>query len=55
MSAPQHRGDFIFPCPFGHFEICTSLPSSNSSMSLTNGALHFPQVALTDIPHLLHL
>ena len=55
MSSPQHRGDFIFPCPFVHFETCTFRPSSNLRTSLTNGELHLPQVALTDMPHLLHL
>ncbi len=49
----QHKGDLIFPCPFGHFDICTE-PFSTSSVSFNNFSSHFPHVALTDIPHLLH-
>ena len=54
ISCPQHNGDFIFPCPFGHFETWTSVPSSSVSMSFTKGASHLAQVALTAMPHLLH-
>jgi hypothetical protein len=50
MSAPQHIGDLIFPCPFGHLETCTDDPSSFWIVSFTSGASHSPQVALTDIP-----
>jgi len=28
MSLPQHIGDLILPCPLGHLEIFTELPSS---------------------------
>ena len=55
ISCPQHNGDFIFPCPLGHFETWTSVPSSSVSMSFTKGASHLAQVALTAMPHLLHL
>jgi hypothetical protein len=54
MSCPQHNGDLIFPWPFGHFEICTSFPSSSFKVSLTSGASHFPQVAFTLIPQIAH-
>jgi hypothetical protein len=47
-------GDLIFPWPFGHFETCTFDPSSFVMLSLTSGASHFPQVALTLIPHFEH-
>ena len=50
MSAPQHIGDLILPCPFGHLETCTDDPSSFWIVSFTSGASHSPQVALTDIP-----
>lgn len=50
MSAPQHSGDLIFPCSFGHFEIWTVEPSSRVSTSFTSGASHAPQVAFTVIP-----
>ena len=53
MSSPKHKGDLIFPCPFGHFDICTE-PFSIFSVSFNSFASHFPHVALTDIPHLLH-
>ena len=51
MSAPQHIGDLIFPCSFGHFETCTVDPSSLVRLASTRGALQLPQVALTDMPH----
>jgi len=54
ISCPQHIGDLIFPWPFGHFEICTSLLSSNFKLSLTSGSSHFAHVALTAIPHFEH-
>jgi hypothetical protein len=54
MSWPQHIGDLILPCPFGHFEICTSLPSSSFRLSSTSGASHFAQLAFTPIPHFEH-
>ena len=40
---------------FGHFEICTSRPSSSFSESFSSGASQCPQVALTLIPHFSHL
>jgi hypothetical protein len=55
MSCPQHSGDLILPCPFGHSETCTSDPSSSFSIALTSGASHSPQVALTLIPQISHL
>ena len=54
MSEPQHIGDLIFPCPVGHFEICTSDPSSLINKSFISGSLHLAHVALTDIPQDLH-
>jgi len=54
ISMPQHMGDFIFPWPLGHFETCTDFPSLRSMLALTSGASHFPQVALTLIPHFEH-
>jgi hypothetical protein len=54
MSSPQHIGDLILPCPFGHFETWTSVPFSSFILSLTRGASHFAQVALTAIPHFAH-
>ncbi len=50
MSCPEHRGDLIFTCAFGHFDICTE-PFSTSSVSFNNISSHFTHVALTDIPH----
>ena len=50
MSVPQHSGDLIFPCPFGHTEIATLEPSSFTRTSSTKAASHAPQVVLTDIP-----
>jgi hypothetical protein len=54
MSAPQHIGDLILPCPFGHLETCTDDPSSRWIVSFTRAALQAPQVALTDIPQVGH-
>ena len=52
MSVPQHIGDLIMPCPFGHFETCTVLPSSFVSVSCTNSLPQLPQVMTpTLIPH----
>jgi hypothetical protein len=48
-------GDLILPWPFGHFEICTSVPSSIFNVSSTSGASHVAQVALTAMPHFEHL
>lgn len=55
MSVPQHSGDLIFPCPFGHTEIATLEPSSFTRTSSTKAASHAPQVVLTDIPHAAHV
>ena len=54
ISWPQHIGDLILPWSLGHLEICTSVPLSNVRLSLTSGASHLPQVALTLIPHTAH-
>ena len=54
MIEKIQSGDFIFPCSLGHLEICTCFPPSSFKLSLTNGELHFPQLALTDIPHFEH-
>jgi len=55
MSAPQHRGDLILPCPSGHLEIVTFVPSSRDSVSCTSSLLHFPHVMLpTLMPHFSH-
>ena len=52
MSVPQHIGDLIMPCPFGHFETCTVLPSSFVSVSCTSSLPQLPQVMMpTLIPH----
>jgi hypothetical protein len=44
ISSPQHIGDLILPCSFGHFEICTSVPSSSLKLSSISGASHFAHV-----------
>lgn len=54
MSCPQQSGDLILPCPFGHFEIATTLPSGVVRESCTSGAAHFAQLAFTAIPHFTH-
>ena len=54
ISCPQHTGDLIFPWLLGHLDTWTFEPSSNFKVSLTNCALHFAQVAFTDIPHFEH-
>ncbi len=51
MSLPQHIGDLIFPCPFGHCEISTDEPSSLVRDASTRGASQAPQEVLTDMPH----
>ncbi len=51
MSAPQHNGDLIFPCPFGHFDTATTRPSAVVIVSCTSGASHLAHVAFTSIPH----
>ena len=51
MSLPQHIGDLILPCPFGHCEISTVEPSSLVIDASTRGASQAPQVVLTDMPH----
>ena len=54
MSAPQHSGDLILPCPSGHLETCTVEPSSRVSTSFSSGLLHAPQEAFTVIPQEEH-
>ena len=54
MSVPQHWGDLILPSQDGHWDICTSLPSSSTNMPFSRGSLHLAQEALTDIPQDLH-
>jgi hypothetical protein len=54
MSVPQHWGDLILPSQDGHWDICTSLPSSRANMPFSSGSSHLAQVALTDIPQDLH-
>ena len=51
MSAPQHIGDLILPCPLGHWEISTVEPSSFVIEASTRSAPQAPQVVLTDMPH----
>ena len=51
MSAPQQRGDLIFPWSLGHWETWTVVPSSFVNVSFTKGASQVPQVAFTLIPH----
>ena len=53
-SYQGQRGDLILPWSLGHFDICTSDPSSSFKLSFIRGSLHFPQVAFTDIPHFEH-
>jgi hypothetical protein len=53
MSWPQHVGDLILPSHLGHFEICTTVPSSVVSVSLTSGSLQSAHVALTPMPQTL--
>lgn len=56
MSAPQHIGDLIFPCPFGHFAISTCDPSGRESSSCTSAAPQWPQVIVpTLMPHFLQV
>jgi len=38
MSLPQHIGDLILPCPLGHSEMPTSVPSPMVRTALTSGA-----------------
>ena len=40
MSCAQHNGDLIMPCPSGHFETATVLPSSVVSVSWTRSCPH---------------
>ena len=40
MSCPQQRGDFIFPCPFGHLDMDTVDPSSFGNASGSNSVPH---------------
>ena len=51
MSSPQHRGDLIFPHPFGHLLTSTLTPSGLVSESSTSSAPHLAQVMLTLMPH----
>ena len=51
MSAPQHSGDLILPCPLGHSEISTIVPSSFVRDASTRSAEQWPQVVLTDMLH----
>ena len=45
MSAPQHIGDLIFPCPVGHLEI---EPQNHHLFELfSSGSLHLAHVAFT--------
>ena len=54
MSAPQHSGDLTLPWPSGHFEICTTDPSSVVRLSSTSALPHVAQLMFTDIPHFSH-
>ncbi len=54
ISLPDHDGDLIFPCPFGHLDTCTDAPSSVVILSFTKGSPHWPQVISADIPHVGH-
>ncbi len=54
MSAPQHRGDLIFPSHEGHLETCTVDPLSKVIWPFSNGKLHLPHWAFTDMPHWVH-
>ena len=56
MSWPQHIGDLTLPCPSGHFETWTDLPSGMANVSCTSSLPHFPQVIVpTLIPHFGHV
>ena len=52
MSWAQHMGDLIIPCPSGHLETATVLPSSVEIVPWTNSWSHRAQVMFTLIPHL---
>ena len=55
ISCAQHCGDLTMPCPSGHFETCTGLPSS-VMVSWTSSLPHDPHVMLpTLMPHFSHL
>ena len=52
MSCPQHIGDLTFPCPSGHSEMCTVLPSSSFRELCFNSLPHVPHVIVPMlIPH----
>lgn len=55
MSAPQHSGDLILPCPLGHSEISTMVPSSLVREASTRSTEQWPQVVLTDMLHFAHV
>jgi hypothetical protein len=44
MSCPQHVGDLIRPCPLGHSDTLTVLPSSLVSSLNSSSELHLPHV-----------
>ena len=45
MFCPKHKGNLIFPCLFGHFDICNEL-FSFSSVSINSFSSHLLHVAL---------
>ena len=56
MSWPQHIGDLILPCPSGHSEMCTVLPSSLLSVLCTSSLPQVPHVIVpTLMPHFSHV
>ena len=56
MSWPQQSGDFTLPCPSGHLEIKTFVPSSVSRLSWTSSLPQWPQVIVpTLMPHFSQL
>lgn len=56
MSCPQHIGDLTLPCPPGHSEMCTDVPSDLVKVECTSSFPHCPQVIDPMlIPHFSHL
>jgi len=56
ISCPQHMGDFTLPCPLGHSETCTVLPSAVVMVLCRSSLPHLPQVMVPIlIPHFSHL
>ena len=55
VSLPQQIGDLILPCPFGHSDTLTVLPSSLMRVLYSNSVPHLPQlISATSIPQSEH-